>query len=279
MKTNTERRSQRLEAQHEGKEDWRLWGPYLAERAWGTVREDYSPGGTAWEDFDHDQSRCARLPLERRRHGRHLRRASAPVLRAVDVERPDPILKERAFGLTGNQGNHGEDVKEYYFYLDATPSHSWMRYLYKYPQAEYPVRLAGGREPPPLAARPRRSRLLDTGVFNDGRYFDVEVRYAKASPEEMHIRVIATNRGPEAAPHSSDPEPVVPQHVVLGRSGRQAGAAGRSRRPRAPMGGAGRSPDARHLLFLRPPRGQGAVHREREQRAAPVERAERFTRT
>src|SRR5262249_2509311 len=111
----------------------------------------------------------------------------------------DPILKERAFGLTGNQGNHGEDVKEYYFYLDATPSHSWMRYLYKYPQAEYPYAWL-------VEENRRRSRqepaftLLDTGAFDAGRYFDVEVRYAKASTEEIHIRVIATNHGPEAAP-------------------------------------------------------------------------------
>jgi hypothetical protein len=189
----------RLEAQHEGREDWRLWGPYLAERAWGTVREDYSEGGTAWEYFDHDQSRSRAYRWNEDGLGgicdEHQRLCFALAL----WNGKDPILKERAFGLTGNQGNHGEDVKEYYFYLDATPSQSWMRYLYKYPQAEYPYgwlvdeNRRRSRQDPPF-------NLLDTGVFEDGRYFDVEVRYAKAGPEEIHIRVIASNRGPESAP-------------------------------------------------------------------------------
>ena len=190
---------QRLEEQHEGKADWRLWGPYLSERAWGTVREDYSAGGTAWEYFDHDQARSRAYRWNEDGMGgicdEHQRLCFALSL----WNGRDPILKERAFGLTGNQGNHGEDVKEYYFYLDATPSHSWMRYLYKYPQAEFPYsrlveenRLRSRQDP--------AFTLLDSGVFDQGRYFDVEVRYAKASPDEIHIRVITTNRGPEAAP-------------------------------------------------------------------------------
>jgi hypothetical protein len=193
---DTER--QRLEAQHEGREDWRLWGPYLSERAWGTVREDYSEGGTAWEHLDHDQARSRAYRWNEDGMGgisdEHQRLCFALAMWNGN----DPILKERAFGLTGNQGNHGEDVKEYYFYLDATPSHSWMRYLYKYPQAAYPYGWL-------VEENRRRSRtdpaftLLDTGVFESDRYFDVEVRYAKASPDEIHIRVIATNRGPEAA--------------------------------------------------------------------------------
>ena len=133
---NAER--QRLEAQRQGKEDWRLWGPYLAERAWGTVREDYSAYGSAWEYFDHDQARSRAYRWNEDGMGglcdEHQRLCFALAL----WNGRDPILKERAFGLTGNQGNHGEDVKEYYFYLDATPSHSWLRYLYKYPQAAYP---------------------------------------------------------------------------------------------------------------------------------------------
>ena len=134
---NAER--QRLEAQHEGRENWRLWGPYLAERAWGTVREDYSAVRRRVGVLRPRPGPLARLPLERGRPGRHQRRASsACASRSALWNGRDPILKERAFGLTGNQGNRGEDVKEYYFYLDATPSHSWMRYLYKYPQAEYP---------------------------------------------------------------------------------------------------------------------------------------------
>ncbi len=193
---NAER--QRLEAQRAGKEDWRLWGPYLAERAWGTVREDYSEHGTAWEHLDHDQSRSRTYRWNEDGMGGICDEQQRLCFAFALWNGKDPILKERAFGLTGNQGNHGEDVKEYYFYLDATPSHSWMRYLYKYPQTEYPYgwlldeNRRRGRNDPPF-------NLLDTGVFNDSRYWDVEVRYAKAGPEEMHIRIIATNRGPETA--------------------------------------------------------------------------------
>ncbi len=193
---NAER--QRLEAQHAGSEDWRLWGPYLAERAWGTVREDYSEHGTAWEYFDHDQSRSRAYRWNEDGMGGICDEQQRLCFALALWNGKDPILKERAFGLTGNQGNHGEDVKEYYFYLDATPSHAWMRYLYKYPQAAYPYgqlvdeNRRRGRDDPPFA-------LLDSGVFNDNRYWDVELRYAKASPTEIHIRVIVTNHGPEMA--------------------------------------------------------------------------------
>ena len=189
---------QRLNAQHEGRENWRLWGPYLAERAWGTVREDYSPGGTAWEYLDHDQSRSRVYRWSEDGMGGICDEQQRLCFALALWNGRDPILKERAFGLTGNQGNHGEDVKEYYFYLDATPSHSYMRYLYKYPQAEYPYRrlveenACRSRQDPPF-------NLLDTGVFRDNRYWDVEVRYAKASPDEIHIRIIFANRGPESA--------------------------------------------------------------------------------
>jgi hypothetical protein len=138
MKTTLNAERQRLEAQHEGRENWRLWGPYLSERAWGTVREDYSEHGTAWEHFDHDQARSRAYRWNEDGLGgmcdEHQRLCFALAL----WNGRDAILKERMFGLTGNQGNHGEDAKEYWFYLDGTPSHSWMRYLYKYPQAEYP---------------------------------------------------------------------------------------------------------------------------------------------
>jgi len=199
MKTTLNAERQRLEAQHEGREDWRMWGPYLAERAWGTVREDYSEGGTAWEHLDHDQSRSRAYRWNEDGLGGISDERQRLCFALALWNGKDPILKERMFGLTGNQGNHGEDVKEYYFYLDATPSHSWMRYLYKYPQAEYPYGAL-------VEENRRRSRqdpaytLLDTGAFNEGRYFDVEVRYAKASPDEIHIRVIVTNRGPQTAP-------------------------------------------------------------------------------
>jgi hypothetical protein len=193
---NVER--ERLERQRQGLENWRLWGPYLAERAWGTVREDYSPGGTAWEFFDHDQARSRAYRWNEDGLGGISDEQQRLCFAVALWNGKDPILKERAFGLTGNQGNHGEDVKEYYFYLDATPSHSWLRYLYKYPQSEYPYswlvheNARRGRGDPPFS-------LLDTGAFKDGRYWDVEVRYAKAAPDEIHIRIIAANRGPETA--------------------------------------------------------------------------------
>lgn len=189
---------QRLEAQRDGQENWHLWGPYLSERAWGTVREDYSADGTAWEYFDHDQA-CSRAY-----------RWSEDGMGGISDEQQrlcfalalwngvDPILKERAFGLTGNQGNHGEDVKEYYFYLDATPSHSFLRYRYKYPQKTFPYRqlveenARRTRHDPPFS-------LLDTGAFGDNRYWDVEVTYAKAATGQIHIRITAANRGPEPA--------------------------------------------------------------------------------
>jgi len=196
--TSLNAEQQRLAAQREGREDWRLWGPYLAERAWGTVREDYSEHGSAWEYFDHDQARSRAYRWNEDGLGGISDEAQRLCFALSLWNGNDPILKERAFGLTGNQGNHGEDVKEYYFYLDATPSHSWMRYLYKYPQSEYPY----GRIVRQNARRSRQDppySLLETGVFDDGRYWDVEVRYAKASPEEIDIRIIATNRGPQAA--------------------------------------------------------------------------------
>src|SRR5206468_4012715 len=177
---------------------WRRWGPYLSERQWGTVREDYSPGGTAWEYFPHDHARSRAY-----RWGEdglagvsdnHQRLCFALAL----WNGRDPILKERLFGVTGNQGNHGEDVKEYYFYLDSTPTHSYMKYLYKYPQRAYPYAAL-------LAENARRDRrrpeyeLLDTGVFADNRYFDVVVEYAKATVDDLLIRVAITNRGAEPA--------------------------------------------------------------------------------
>jgi hypothetical protein len=193
---NAEQR--RLKAQRQGRENWRLWGPYLAERAWGTVREDYSERGNAWEHFDHDQARSRAYRWSEDGLGGVCDDEQRLCFALALWNGRDPILKERAFGLTGKQGNHGEDVKEYYFYLDATPSHGWMRYLYKYPQAEYPYAEL-------VQENARRSRfeapftLLDTGVFDEGRYWDVEVRYAKASSDEMHVRIIATNRGPDVA--------------------------------------------------------------------------------
>jgi hypothetical protein len=177
---------------------WKRWGPYLSERAWGTVREDYSPYGNAWEYFSHDQARSRAYRWnEDGIAGISDRRQFLCFAVALWNER-DSILKERIFGLTGSEGNHGEDVKEYYFYLDSTPTHSYMRYLYKYPQNEFPYgRLVEenrqrGKDQPEF-------ELLDTGVFDDNRYFDVFVEYAKAEVEDILIKITVANRGPETA--------------------------------------------------------------------------------
>ena len=190
---------QRLEEARLGVANWRRWGPYLSERQWGTVREDYSPDGTAWEYFTHDQARSRAY-----RWGEdglaglsddHQRLCFAIAL----WNGQDPILKERAFGLTGTEGNHGEDVKEYYFYLDNVPSHAYMKYLYKYPQRAFPYAelVAENRR---RGRHDREYELLDTGIFADNRYFDVFVEYAKAAPEDILIQLRVINRGPEAAP-------------------------------------------------------------------------------
>jgi len=188
----------RLEEARQGTAAWKKWGPYLSERQWGTVREDYSENGDAWNFFTHDHARS-----------RAYRWGEDGLAGISDDQQhlcfalalwngKDSILKERLFGLTNSEGNHGEDVKEYYFYLDSTPTHSYMKYLYKYPQAAFPYADL-------VTTNRQRNRnemeyeLLDTGVFNEDRYFDVFVEYAKAGPEDILVRITATNRGPEAA--------------------------------------------------------------------------------
>jgi hypothetical protein len=193
---NTER--ERLQQASQNKAPWKKWGPYLSERQWGTVREDYSDGGNAWDYFSHDQARSRAY-----RWGEdglagvsddHQRLCFALAF----WNGADPILKERLFGLTNSESNHGEDVKEYYFYLDSTPTHSYMKYLYKYPQAAFPyadlVDTSRGRSRTEF-----EYELLDTGVFDQNRYFDVFVEYAKASEEDLLILITAHNRGPETA--------------------------------------------------------------------------------
>jgi Glycosyl hydrolase family 63 C-terminal domain len=193
---NSER--ERLLAHVLGRDGWKHWGPYLSERQWGTVREDYSPGGTAWEYFPHDHARS-----------RAYRWGEDGIAGVSDSEQlvclslalwngQDPILKERLFGLTNSEGNHGEDVKEQYFYLDATPTHSYLKMLYKYPQRAFPYTDL-------VAENARRGtnlpeyEVLDTGVFTDDRYFDVFVEYAQAEPGDILMKITAWNRGPEAA--------------------------------------------------------------------------------
>jgi len=177
---------------------WKKWGPYLSERQWGTVREDYSEGGAAWDSFPHDHARS------------RVYRWGEDGIAGIsdDMQRicfavtlwngKDPILKERLFGLTGNEGNHGEDVKELYYYLDSTPTHSYMKHLYKYPQAEYPyadlVNTNRNR-----SKQEQEYEILDTGVFNDNKYFDVFTEYAKSDAEDLLIRITIHNRANEAA--------------------------------------------------------------------------------
>jgi hypothetical protein len=188
----------RLEEARAGTAPWKAWGPYLSERQWGTVREDYSAGGDAWDYFPHDQARSrayrwgedgiAGICDERQR-----------LCLALGLwNGADPILKERMFGLTNTQGNHGEDVKEYWFYLDSTPTHSYLKCQYKYPQRAFPYEDL-------VATNARRGKqdmeyeLLDTGIFDEDRYFDVVVEYAKGAHDDILMLVTAHNRGPEAA--------------------------------------------------------------------------------
>ena len=188
----------RLQQSRERRAHWKRWGPYLSERAWGTVREDYSPYGTAWDFLPHDHARSKAYRWGEDGIGGISDRHQLICFAVSLWNGRDPILKERIFGLTGSEGNHGEDVKEYYFYLDSTPTHSYMKYLYKYPQAEFPYgRLVEenrrrGKDAPEF-------ELMDTGVFDEDRYFDVEIEYAKATPEDILIRINVTNRGPEPA--------------------------------------------------------------------------------
>jgi len=178
---------------------WKRWGPYLSERAWGTVREDYSANGTAWDYFPHDHARSRAYRWNEDGLAGICDRHQRICLALAFWNERDPILKERIFGLTGPEGNHGEDVKECYFYLDSTPTHSYMRWLYKYPQAAFPyddlVRLNSER-----GRTAREYELVDTGVFNDLRYFDIVAEYAKVDPEDLLLRVTVHNRAAHPAP-------------------------------------------------------------------------------
>ncbi|MFL5774306.1 MAG: glucosidase, partial [Flavisolibacter sp.] len=223
----------RLEETRNKTSSWKKWGPYLSERQWGTVREDYSLNGDAWNYFTHDQSRS-----------RAYRWGEDGIAGISDDKQflcfalalwngNDPIIKERLFGLTNSESNHGEDVKEYYFYLDSTPTHSYMKYQYKYPQAAFPYEDL-------VNTSKTKNRLdyeyelIDTGVFDGNRYFDVDIEYAKESPEDILIKVTAHNRGPEDAELSLLPtlwfrntwswggkgeKPSLKQFAVLGTSG------------------------------------------------------------
>ncbi len=196
---NEKAESTRLQEATMPQTPWKKWGPYLSERQWGTVREDYSANGDAWNYFPHDHARSRAYRWGEDGLGGISDDHQVLCFALALWNGNDPILKERLFGLTNSEGNHGEDVKEYYFYLDSTPTHSYMKYLYKYPQSAYPYADL-------VETNRRRNReepeyeLLDTGVFNDDRYFDVFVEYAKADAEDLLIRISVCNRGPETAP-------------------------------------------------------------------------------
>ncbi|MGD2015330.1 MAG: hypothetical protein PVG84_16375, partial [Desulfobacterales bacterium] len=189
---------QRLAEYRNRKANWKKWGPYLSERSWGTVREDYSADGSAWDYFPHDHARSRAYRWGEDGIAGISDRYQYICFALALWNGNDPILKERMFGLTGSEGNHGEDVKEYYFYLDSTPTHSYMKMLYKYPQAQYPYA--------DLVSENRHRgyldyeyELLDSGVFEGNRYFDVVVEYAKGAPNDILARITVTNHGPEAA--------------------------------------------------------------------------------
>ena len=248
---------------------WRAWGPYLSERQWGTVREDYSDGGDAWSYFTHDQARSRAYRWgEDGIAGISDDKQRLCLALALWNER-DPILKERLFGLTNAEGNHGEDVKEYYFYVDNVPTHSYQRYLYKYPQAEFPYNdlVAVNRE---RSRQEFEYELIDTGIFDAGNYFDVEVEHAKASPEDIFCRVTVHNRSAARRRAARAADAVVPQHLVLGRRRSPSRGSPASTRPYPVV----RAEDHQlgDFYLYAGPGGGAALLRERDEHGARVRR-------
>ena len=192
-KTTEERR---LESYRSRRSNWKHWGPYLSDRSWGTVREDYSPSGTAWDYFPHDHARSRAYRWGEDGIAGISDRNQFLCFALSFWNGRDPILKERMFGVDAHQGNHGEDVKELYYYLDSTPTHSYMRMLYKYPHARFPYEQL-------VEESRRRSRaepefeVVETGIFDQSRYFDCDIEYAKAQENDILIRIRVTNRGPD----------------------------------------------------------------------------------
>ena len=190
----------RIEESRKGTRNWRRWGPYLSERQWGTVREDYSGDGTAWDYFPHDHARSRAYRWGEDGIAGFSDERQLLCLSLALWNGRDPILKERLFGLTNQQGNHGEDVKELYYYLDAVPSHAYNRMLYKLLQAAYPYQWLIDENAHRKGSSQREFELIDTGLFDEDRYFDVEVEYAKAAPDDILMRITVHNRGPATAP-------------------------------------------------------------------------------
>ena len=266
-----DRRTRPLEEARTHKIPWKKWGPYLSERQWGTVREDYSEGGDAWNYFSHDQARS-----------RAYRWGEDGLAGISDDQQrlcfalalwngKDPILKERLFGLTNSESNHGEDVKEYYFYLDSTPTHSYMKYLYKYPQAAFPyadlVETSRSR-----SRNEFEYELLDTGVFDEDRYFDVFVEYAKESPEDILIQITRPQPRPGGGRAARPADALVPQSMVLAGAAGPADACSRSPATAGQSVVKAVDPKLGERLPLLRRRRAAAVHRERNQHAAHLRR-------
>src|SRR4051812_7231015 len=195
-----DREQERLQGRHGPLGPWRHWGPYVSERAWGTVREDYSADGNAWDYFPHDHARSRAYRWGEDGLAAICDRYELICFALALWNGRDPILKERLYGVVSADANHGEDVKEYYFYLDSTPTHSYMKYLYKYPQGEFPYGSLNEESRNRRGQQQPEFELLDTGLFDEDRYFDVFVEYAKAGPEDICVRIEAFNRGPADAP-------------------------------------------------------------------------------
>src|SRR6186713_3002574 len=188
----------RLTDDRDKKKNWRKFGPYLTERQWGTVREDYSASGNAWEYVSHDAARSKAYRWGEEGIGGISDEKQLLCFALAFWNKRDPILKERLFGLNNQQGNHGEDVKEVYYYLDATPTHSYMKMLYKYPQQEFPYQWLideNGRR----SKQQEEFELMDTGIFDQDKYFDVFIEYAKAGPDDVLIKITIHNRAAEDA--------------------------------------------------------------------------------
>ena len=267
--------TERLDAARRPETPWKKWGPYLSERQWGTVREDCSSDGASWEAFPHDHARSRAYRWGEDGLGGISDDQQLLCFALALWNGQDPIIKERLFGLTNSEGNHGEDVKEYYFYLDSTPTHSYMKYLYKYPQAAYPYDDI-------VATNRRRSRqefeyeLLDTGVFDDDRYFDVFVEYAKGGPEDILVKITVHNRGPSRPAWTSCqrsgsaiPGPG-PRAAPDPRCSRWMRTGGRLSVPATPTQ---RTP--RPVLPVLRRGCRAAVHRERDEHDAALGHAER----
>jgi hypothetical protein len=258
---------QRLADDKAGRADWRRWGPYVSERQWGTVREDYSPDGNAWSYLPHEHARSRAYRWGEDGIAGFSDDRQHLCLSLALWNGRDPLLKERLFGLTNSEGNHGEDVKELYYYLDATPTHSFLKMLYKYPQGEFPYRrlLHENRQ---RSAEQAEFELLDTGLFDADAYFDVFVEYAKAATDDILMQVTAHNRGAEAAKPVVAAATVLPQHLVVARGNPETHPFGSGRRRQHRTPGAGQLPP--RLRCRRRLRTHTAFLRQRNQRQAPL---------